>query len=165
MRGRVVLFGKLPAVGDFVSRGMTAEAAAFWDAWATAELCTARDVLDVAFEATHDVAPSLTFHAVDQALTGVIAPSVDKVGRRFMAMLGILDGETADRARDALLADETLSAGITSDATPDMVTAELQARRTNPEDSIAASTPAIYSSLPVGLFSDHLIAVYAQVKQ
>ena len=49
MTGRPFLFGKLPAHGDFVARGLTPDAQAAWDDWASAGLERAMSELGEAF--------------------------------------------------------------------------------------------------------------------
>jgi type VI secretion system protein ImpM len=93
MDSSAFLFGKLPAHGDFVSRGLTAPQAEAWDAWATSALETLRSA-SPDFEAVHDVAPPWRFVAGPSAFgpqwrAGALAPSVDAAGRRFVAVIGV----------------------------------------------------------------------------
>lgn len=76
-----IVFGKMPAHGDFIARGLPSDARAAWDAWLTAEMQRARTELGDAFEAHFDSAPVWRF--ADGEHVGAIAPSVDAVGRRF----------------------------------------------------------------------------------
>lgn len=105
-RARAVLFGKLPAHGDFVARNLPPDAKSAWDEWASGGLARAREALGEGFEPAHDEAPPWRF--VDgpgrfgQAWrAGAIAPSVDSAGRRFLIML----------AADELSAVEASGAG------------------------------------------------------
>lgn len=79
------MFGKMPGHGDFVSRGLTPEAAARWDGWIAGELFAQREVLGDAFEDHFDRAPvwRFAFREDDARLIGAMAPSADAVGRRF----------------------------------------------------------------------------------
>jgi type VI secretion system ImpM family protein len=91
--GAAFLFGKLPAHGDFVSRGLSAGQAQTWDAWATEALERLRSA-SPDFEAAHDTAPPWRFVAGPSALgpqwrAGALAPSVDAAGRRFVAVIGV----------------------------------------------------------------------------
>lgn len=80
-----MLFGKLPAHGDFVARGLGAAERDAIDGWLAASLDTARDALGAAFDDAYDSAPPWRFGAVDDdgGVAAAIAPSVDAVGRRF----------------------------------------------------------------------------------
>jgi type VI secretion system protein ImpM len=86
-------FGKLPAHGDFVARGLAPAECAAWDAWSSEALTHARDVMGEAFEATHAAALPWRFAFRGGPfgpgrLAGAIAPSMDRSGRRFVFVLG-----------------------------------------------------------------------------
>jgi type VI secretion system ImpM family protein len=94
MPARAILFGKLPAHGDFVARGLSDPHRSAWDTWLSTGLDTARARLGDAFEAAHDVAPPWRFVAQGGPFgpgrrAGAIAPSIDSVGRRFFIMVGV----------------------------------------------------------------------------
>ncbi len=97
MAFQAFVFGKLPAHGDFVRRGLSAEAQQLWDDWASGEIHGAREALgEEAFEGAHDFAPAFRFVSGPGGLgphwrAGAVAPSVDSVGRRFVVVMG-LDG-------------------------------------------------------------------------
>ncbi len=87
----VIVFGKLPSRGDFVSRGLEGVALEAWDGWFSTQLDDAKARLGPDFAATHDAAPPWRF--VDAPGTfgsgwraGAFAPSMDSVGRRFFVM-------------------------------------------------------------------------------
>ena len=87
----VVLFGKLPSRGDFVSRGLDGAALEAWDGWFSAQLESAKTRLGDDFPATHDAAPPWRFVDAPGAFgagwrAGAFAPSMDSVGRRFFVM-------------------------------------------------------------------------------
>jgi type VI secretion system protein ImpM len=89
---KAFLFGKLPAHGDFVSRGLAADQVAAWDAWASSALDTLRGA-SPEFELAHQSAPAWRFVAGPSPLgpqwrVGALAPSVDSAGRRFVAVVG-----------------------------------------------------------------------------
>ncbi len=89
----VFAFGKLPAHGDFVARGLTATERDAWDAWASADLQAARETLGVTFEDHYDVAPPWRFAFGPGPLgdgwrAGAMTPSVDRAGRRFILVVG-----------------------------------------------------------------------------
>ncbi len=75
------MFGKLPAHGDFVTRGLDPLAAAAWDQWLAAEMELARAAHGPAFDDRYEAAPVWRF--AHDAQAGALALSVDSVGRRF----------------------------------------------------------------------------------
>ena len=120
-RARAVLFGKLPAHGDFVARNLAPEAKSAWDSWASQGLERARDALGEGFDAVHDGAPPWRF--VDGPgrfgpawRAGAIAPSVDSAGRRFLIMVAadeLSPGEASASGEDLALAmEEVIYAGF-----------------------------------------------------
>lgn len=73
-------FGKMPAAGDFVSRGLPAAYLRFWDRWIARNL-----VLPLAAE-PWESHPALRFILGPDAcgpMAGVVMASVDRAGRRF----------------------------------------------------------------------------------
>jgi type VI secretion system protein ImpM len=89
----VFAFGKLPAHGDFVSRGLAAHERDAWDAWASTSLETARRDFGDAFEARHDAAAPWRFAfgpgpLADGWVAGALTPSIDRSGRRFVIVAG-----------------------------------------------------------------------------
>jgi type VI secretion system ImpM family protein len=83
------LFGKLPAHGDFVARGLDAAERARLDEWLSASLATARERLGDGFDAAYDSAPPWRF--TDNGVAGALAPSQDAAARRFPVLL-LVDG-------------------------------------------------------------------------
>lgn len=84
----VGLYGKLPAHGDFVRRGLPPSFCEPWDGWLQAGIAAARESLGEAWEAAWDAAPAWRFALPAGAcgpdpVAGVVAPSADAVGRRF----------------------------------------------------------------------------------
>ena len=105
----MILFGKLPSRGDFVSRGLEGAALEAWDGWFTAQLDSAKARLGDDFPATHDAAPPWRF--VDAPGTfgsgwraGAFAPSMDSVGRRFFVMTAADRLSTQQAANGAAVA-------------------------------------------------------------
>jgi type VI secretion system protein ImpM len=99
----VFAFGKLPAHGDFVARGLDDPVRSAWDAWASAGLQAARETLGEGFEAAHDQAPPWRFRFGPGRFgagwrTGAFAPSVDRAGRRFVIVLGVAGASSEARA-------------------------------------------------------------------
>ena len=98
------LFGKLPAHGDFVSRGITPDARQALDLWLARSLADARVALGARFEEAYEEAPPWRFAWADAEgwAAGAMAPSVDAVGRRYpiLLALGALAGEQVEPAAD-----------------------------------------------------------------
>lgn len=94
------LFGKLPAHGDFVARGLGAAEREALDAWLSAEMLAAREKLGLDFEDRYDRAPPWRFAGPDGA--GVLVASVDGVGRRFPLYLARAGGseDAAEQVED-----------------------------------------------------------------
>lgn len=86
-------FGKLPGHGDFVRAGLPEAIVAGWDAWVRAGLAESRATLGAAWRDAFLEAPVWRFRFGPgllgaAGLAGVMAPSVDSVGRYFPLMLG-----------------------------------------------------------------------------
>lgn len=102
-----MLFGKLPAHGDFVSRGIGGAERDGLDDWLSTELARARDVLRDSFEENFDMAPPWRFawreNEGESWTAGAMAPSMDSVGRRFPIMVArrAIDQESAAGAAEA----------------------------------------------------------------
>ena len=93
------LYGKLPAHGDFVRRGLPDGFVAGWDAWLQAGILAARDTLGEGFGPAWDAAPAWCFRLPAgacgrAAMAGVMLPSRDLVGRRFPLTLAAPVGAT-----------------------------------------------------------------------
>ena len=96
------LFGKLPAHGDFVARGLSGAERSAWDDWASGAIETLRREQGEHFEDAHDATPPWRFIAGpsrfgDAWRVGALAPSIDSAGRRYLLVLG-LQGWAAERA-------------------------------------------------------------------
>ena len=79
------LFGKLPAHGDFIGRGLSPEMREQLDLWLSAELARARARF-ADFDERYRLAPPWAFRDCDPAGNwsgGALCLSVDAVGRRF----------------------------------------------------------------------------------
>jgi type VI secretion system protein ImpM len=107
-------FGKLPARGDFVRTGLPRDFVSCWDAWLSA-------VLPAAVQAAGDgwlqtrawrfyLAPGV---CGAQSVTGLLFPSIDKVGRRFPLTLAWLD---EDVDAEAMAAAERLGRVVVDQA-------------------------------------------------
>jgi type VI secretion system protein ImpM len=89
------LFGKVPAHGDFVRRGLPTSFVGPWDAWLQDGMATARERLGDRWAAQWDGAPPWRFALPagacgPDAVAGVLLPSEDMVGRRFPITLAVL---------------------------------------------------------------------------
>ena len=89
------LYGKVPAHGDFVRRGLPSSFVAPWDSWLAAGIAAARAQLGPHWEAAWDSAPAWRFALPPgacgpDAVAGVMLPSQDQVGRRFPITLAAL---------------------------------------------------------------------------
>lgn len=107
----VRLFGKLPAHGDFVSRGLNAADRDALDGWLAGGLSAARDALgEEAFAELYDSAPPwrcIIAKDDDGVTAGALTPSIDAAGRRYPIYLALeVDRdaalEAADRCEDLL---------------------------------------------------------------
>lgn len=81
-------FGKMPNLGDFVSRRLPHEFIRGWDDWLQSGMAKARAELGAAWPARYLVAPVRRFWLApgllgDTGWAGVLMPSVDGVGRHF----------------------------------------------------------------------------------
>lgn len=82
------LYGKLPALGDFVQRRLPATLVDPWDAWLQAALAASQAALGEAWLERYLTCPLWHFVlspglAGPDLWTGVLMPSVDRVGRYF----------------------------------------------------------------------------------
>lgn len=86
---QAILFGKLPSHGDFVSRGLSDALGRALDGWLSASLAEASALPD--FDTLYAAAPVWRFRATfsDLPHCGVLALSVDAVGRRFPILAGV----------------------------------------------------------------------------
>lgn len=142
-------YGKLPALGDFVRFGLGHEVVSAWDAWLQDGLLSLSEALGDRWEACYMSAPLWRFSLPPgvvgpKGLTGVMMPSVDRVGRKFPLTFAreAEDGETGLAAH--LGADETFAQleDLALAALEDSMTLE-----TLKEDLEAIEQPA-----PIGIF-------------
>lgn len=84
------MFGKLPALGDFVSRGLDHERRDALDRWLSLGMQEARERFTEDFESRYDNAPPWCFVDCDasgQWSGGALCASTDRAGRRFPLMI------------------------------------------------------------------------------
>jgi type VI secretion system protein ImpM len=87
-------FGKIPSLGDFVTRRLPPSFVEPWDEWLSAELSEARSVLAERWDLTYACAPIACFllgaKALDEhAWQGILVPSFDRVRREFPLTLAL----------------------------------------------------------------------------
>jgi len=85
---KVGWFGKIPALGDFASYNLAQEFIEIWDLWLQHGIATSRASLGAGWLDSYLTAPIWYFSLFpdivgSQAWTGLLMPSVDKVGRHF----------------------------------------------------------------------------------
>jgi type VI secretion system protein ImpM len=107
------LFGKLPAHGDFVSRGITPSERDRLDMWLSDEMREARARFGEDFDVRYDTAPPWLFAHGEEG--GVLCPSVDAAGRRFPLLVGRSSGSGASANGCAEVAYEALAETLTAD--------------------------------------------------
>ncbi|MFL4472332.1 type VI secretion system-associated protein TagF [Tateyamaria armeniaca] len=94
----VVLYGKHPGFGDFLSWGMERDVRSRLEAWVQDVMPGARDLLGAHWDTVWDTAPDLRFwigpDVLGVPLCGVWRASSDKVGRRYPLMLGLTGSVT-----------------------------------------------------------------------
>ena len=96
-----VVFGKLPAHGDFVSRGLRADERDALDTWLSAAMLTAREAWADSFEDRYDRA--LPLRCDGPGMSGALAASQDSAGRRYPLLA--LSGYGETERIEALLYD------------------------------------------------------------
>jgi type VI secretion system protein ImpM len=120
------LFGKLPDHRDFVRRSLPESFVGPWDAWLSAALAESRARLGTGWLAAFLEAPVWRFALAGglcgpQGAAGVLAPSVDAVGRHFPLTLAALTDAPPDPGaspwHDALetVAIDAVTAGWNAD--------------------------------------------------
>ena len=87
-RSTVGFYGKLPARGDFVQRNLPRSFIDRWDDWLQAAMTSSRDQLGEQWLRSYLTSPVWRFALSagvcgEQPLTGLLIPSVDRVGRYF----------------------------------------------------------------------------------
>jgi type VI secretion system protein ImpM len=115
----VGFYGKLPSHGDFLRRRVSDAFVAAWDAWLQECLAESRDSLGDRWLDTFVTSPVWSFAcapgaAGPSAVAGVMAPSVDRVGRYFYVTVAatlpssVLPGMAASQAAGFFKAAEDL---------------------------------------------------------
>lgn len=114
-------YGKIPSHGDFLRRGLSPAFIEPWDTWLQQSLLTGRDVLGDGWQNAYFSAPIWRFALPaglcgPDGMTGVLMPSVDRVGRQFPLTLATPGGDanpwetfTANEAAYRALEDAALA--------------------------------------------------------
>lgn len=93
-------YGKLASRGDFVSRALPQSFIGPWDSWLAAGLLASQTCLGAEWLKVYLVSPLWRFVLAPgvcgpDAATGVVMPSIDRVGRYFpLAVVALLDHDT-----------------------------------------------------------------------
>jgi len=128
-------FGKIPARGDFVQRGLPQAFVVGWDGWMSRVLAASRDELGGGWLPAWMEAPVWKFHLAPgvcspDAVLGVFMPSVDSVGRHFPLTLARPCGASAAVPAQAsawLAAMEAAGiAALEEDLNPDQLSERLR---------------------------------------
>lgn len=88
MGGAFGYYGKIPAQGDFLRKGLSPDFVSRWDQWLQGALLAAKEVLGSRWQDAYFSAPIWRFAlgpgtSGPKAAVGVLMPSVDRVGRQF----------------------------------------------------------------------------------
>jgi type VI secretion system protein ImpM len=147
------LYGKLPILGDFVSRRLPAEFIRPWDVWIQAALSASRAHLGAHWLEIYLTSPIWRFvlgpgNCGKAALAGILMPSVDKVGRYFpLTLAAVIDDPrqapaglmtTAASWFDDL--EQLALSALTNDIRLDDLDRELQERRLSPAPTAPPAT-------------------------
>jgi type VI secretion system protein ImpM len=94
-------YGKLASRGDFLHRGLPSSFIERWDAWLASGIATSQQELGPAWLDAYLVSPLWRFALApglvgNEAVTGVMMPSVDRVGRYFPLTVACLLDADAD---------------------------------------------------------------------
>lgn len=128
----VVLFGKMPSHGDFVTRGFDGQERDSLDQWLSAEMADARTTFADEFEERFDAAPPWRFTWRDDRWTaGALVNSVDSAGRRFPLLVARRGVEAAEIGATAEACENAIYDAFTSGWSADDLT-----------DALLSSSPA-----------------------
>ncbi len=128
------MFGKMPAHGDFIARGLAADERDALDLYLSGELAAARETLGDGFEERFDSAPPWRFAWRGETWTaGALASSVDSVGRRFPLLVGRTELEPQAVASAAEACEQAIYDAFEQSLTADELAAAVDALET--EDS------------------------------
>lgn len=122
-----MLFGKLPAHGDFVARGLDPAERDMLDAWLSASMLDARAAYGDAFEDLYERAPPWRYAVAegDGWRAGALALSVDAAGRLFPVLAGYVGLDGAETMGAAAAAEALLYRALTEGLDVDAAMAAL----------------------------------------
>lgn len=139
------LFGKIPAHGDFIARGLSPAMQTALDDWLSAGLAAARDRY-ADFEERYRLAAPWHFVDVDADGAwsgGALCPSVDAVGRRFPILVAAPAEHAAEAEGVARAALELIFAALGDGWDADRLHAALE--RVNPDASGRATKRPVWA--------------------
>ncbi len=89
------VFGKIPTLGDFLRVGLPVSFVTRWDEWLQQEMSRARETLGSSWNDAYLSAPIWRFTlpagaAGPRPVSGVLLPSVDRVGRQYPLTLAVV---------------------------------------------------------------------------
>jgi len=95
LKARVGFYGKLPMVGDFVSRRLPDDFISVWDTWLQSAIATSQEQLGGDWLSRYLTSPIWRFLLSpgvcgNQAVAGIVMPSVDRVGRYFPLTVAVV---------------------------------------------------------------------------
>lgn len=181
-----MLFGKLPAHGDFVCRGMAASEQAEFDAALSRSVHAAQQRFGEGYRDGFLAAPPWRcVIAVDQAyLGGALAPSMDRAERLFPVFLARRSASREEAAQDAVACEDLLFRAIAEQWQVDQLWQEAEALQPagNPDadadadagqppaegwwldggETLDPPTPRLPGTIPSGLIEE-MIAVTGQL--
>lgn len=142
-----LLFGKLPAHGDFVARGLSDAQQHRWDTQLSAAMQAAQAEYGDAFADRFSAAPPWRCVVADGAdwLAGALAPSIDRAGRTFPILLARRTADHGAAAGLAAACEDLLFAALPGGWTADELQQQAQA---------AAPVAAAAPPLPDGWWLD-----------
>jgi type VI secretion system protein ImpM len=88
-------YGKLPSLGDFISRRLPADFILSWDQWLQESLYASREELGIRFPNYYRNSPIWRFVlgagcCGGNSVAGIMAPSLDKVGRHYPIVVAVV---------------------------------------------------------------------------
>lgn len=131
-------FGKIPARGDFVTRGLPASFLDVWETWIASAIAASRDLLGDGWDQAWMTAPVWRFSLRDRVcgpdpVLGLMMPSVDRVGRCYpllVAAVFVGHGGTPDTEAGLGFLDaseDAARAALADDLDPDVLAERLVA--------------------------------------
>ena len=141
-------YGKLPSLGDFVTRELPRDFLDPWDEWLQQSIATSKSELGDSWLSTYLHSPIWRFVVVPEVCgttgwAGILMPSVDKVGRYFPLTVATSVGDNAEPFR---IID---SAASWFDAAEELALSVLDEERVD-ADTLASSIAALDNSAMSG---------------